>query len=58
LSKDSPLWTTAFINEDGSIVLAVFNPEAAATSFTVKTKGRKSVKVAIAPQALQTLVLR
>ena len=57
-SEDSSLWTTAFINEDGSIVVAIFNPEESVTSYTVKLKGRKGVKVAIAAQALQTLVLR
>ena len=58
LSESSPLWTTAFINEDGSVVVAVFNPEEEATSYTVKLKGHKSVKVALGPQTLQTVVLR
>ena len=58
LSDDSPLWTTAFLNEDGSIVVALFNPEEQATSCTLKIKGAKQLKVAIDAQALQTIVLR
>lgn len=58
LSENSALWTTAFINEDGSIVVATFNPEETETTYTVKVKGHKSVKVSIAAQALQTIVLR
>ena len=57
-SESSPLWTTAFINEDGSVVVAVFNPEEEATSYTLKLKGHKSVKVTLGPQSLQTVVLR
>ena len=58
LSEDSPLWATAFVNEDDSIVVVAFNPEETSTSYTLKTKGEKQLKVTIDAQALQTIVLR
>lgn len=58
LNEGSPLWATAFINEDGSIVVVAFNPEETATSFTLQTKGSRTLKLAIGAQALQTIVLR
>jgi glucosylceramidase len=55
---DSPLWSTAFVNVDGSIVVVVFNPSEEPTSTTFQVKGHRKFKFEIASQALQTIVLR
>jgi hypothetical protein len=38
--------------------VVAFNPEETSTSYTLKTKGEKQLKVTIDAQALQTIVLR
>ena len=56
--KDSPLWKTAFKNEDGSLIFVVFNPEEKALSFDLSAKGRDKIKVGVDAQSLQTIIFR
>jgi glucosylceramidase len=55
---DSGLWTIAFVNTDESVVVVAFNPDTKETSFTVNIEGGRQIKMEIAGQALQTIVLR
>ncbi|MAH27078.1 MAG: glycosyl hydrolase family 30 [Opitutae bacterium] len=57
-SEENPLWTTAFLNTDGSIVFVAFNPDERTTSFSLSTGGKNTVKLSIPGQALQTVIFR
>ena len=56
--KESPLWTTAFKNEDGSLIFVVFNPKEEPLLFDLSSKGINMIKMQVESQSLQTIILR